>query len=1111
MAQIFISYSRKDELFAQRLAEALAEQKRECWLDRKDIEFTADWKQRVLRGIEDAHAFVCVVSPDYAASTVCREETEHAVAQNKRLIPLLRRPVDFSALHPAIAAINALPFKENEDFDAGLTKLVEALDTDFDWLDQHTRLLRRALEWDGKARDKSLILRGSDLRAAEQWLMQAGSARERNPTQLQTEYILSSRRASNRRLRVLLGVAVAVIAMTILLAAVATYQRGIARSERARAEQRTREVSQSLSRSDFFEATRRLSANEAGAALAHLARALRTDPENKDAQRRLISLLSQRDWQFPALEPLVLSDSVWSADFSPDGKRIVTTSGTGPEKAMVQLWDIETAAKVGEPFSCTPPVTATLNSNGTRIAVMWDLNAGDARASSRCQLLDGITGRPIGEPTEHAGTLRASAFASDGNRLLLGYDLGNSAGEVCLLDAIAGGPLQTLLSFKDAVPEAFDATGAMVVTLGLEAQAIEEKRRVAGVWNVQGSDEEKWRIARVWNLRTGKPITKAFKHDQDLTGAIFSPDGDHIATRSKEQAFFWDLGTDSLITSTQPLPEEKLLWRTGYSPDAKLFLVIGVDHPAREMDWVAELRDAKTGELIPGGEIRDHGLFEGATFSQDSRFLCLYSSERRARVWRTRSISEVEPEEATAPLEHADVVTAAKLSPDGKRIVTASFDKTLRLWHATPGLGRALPEQIPTAQSVSFAEASPHGSRIAMISAEPPGLQIFDGETLEPRSSFMPHAKLIRSAAFSGDDRFLATAGEDGAATVWDASNGGLVAQFKHTAGEPIDTVKLDATGARAAIATPSGAILWDLAAHRATPLVRTSKQFSPGIAFSPDGARLLTVHNSELNMWDARTGAQISGPLSHAAGDSNQITFSPDGTRFAICGSESVVDVREGVSGKPAYLLQHRGVAVDAIFSPDGKLIATCSFVMQTSGYAQVWDAATGTPITQPLIAPDEVHRIAFTADGELLAATERGKGVRIWSIATGRECFDLIPHGIAAYAPSFSRDGKRLLTVINGNAQFHDLWVPGGVAPAWLPDLAESVGGFSLNANGVIGSVNEPVRKLNEIRATIASAQNDDPLLRWARWFLADRTTRTISPFSQRTMTDEIAVKGR
>jgi dipeptidyl aminopeptidase/acylaminoacyl peptidase len=182
----------------------------------------------------------------------------------------------------------------------------------------------------------------------------------------------------------------------------------------------------------------------------------------------------------------------------------------------------------------------------------------------------------------------------------------------------------------------------------------------------------------------------------------------------------------------------------------------------------------------------------------------------------------------------------------------------------------------------------------------------------------------------------------------------------------------------------------------------------------------------------------------------------------------------------------------------------------MQTSGYAQVWDAATGTAITQPLIARDEIHRVLFSPDGELVAATEKGNGVRMWSIATGRECFDLIPHGIAAFAPSFSRDGKRLLTVINGSAHFHEVWIPSGGAPAWLPDLAESVGGFSLNANGVIDRVNAPVRKLNEVRATIASAQSDDPLLHWARWFLADRRMRTISPFSHRTMTDKVAVKG-
>jgi WD40 repeat protein len=757
---------------------------------------------------------------------------------------------------------------------------------------------------------------------------------------------------------------------------------------------------------------------------------------------------------------------------------------------MVQVWNAETAEKIGELFSCTPPITVSFNSDGSRIAVMWDIS--EATEISRCQILDGMTARAVGGQTEHAGFLRTSAFSGDGKRLLLGYDLRGSGGEVCARDAIVGGPLQTLLTSKDAVPEAFDAAGVKVVTLGHESAE---------------SDPEKRRIARVWNLITGKPITNALKHDENLMGAIFSPDGHHIATHSIARAFLWDLATDSLIASTEPIPEDKTLSRIGYTPDAKLLLIVGVQHPAREMDWVAQLCDAKTGKLISGGEIRDHGLFESAAFSQDSKFLLLCSSGHRARVWRTRSGTEIQAEEATAPLEHADVVSAAKFSPDGKRILTASFDNTIRVWHATPGLGCALSEKIPTAQRAWFAEASPDLSRIVIGSQEPGGLQIFDGNTFQPRSQFIPHEKLVPFLCFSRDSRLLAAADEDGVATILDASDGRLVTQLKHPTGEAITSVKLDTTGAHAATATRSGAMLWDVASNSAIRLAPMSNEPTSGIEFSPDGARFLTIQDSELNMWDARSGARIWGPLTHAAGGGDA-SFSPDGTRFAVCGSQSVVDVRETMTGKRAYLLEHNGIAVDAKFSRDGKLIATCSYVMKTSGYAQVWDAATGAAITQPLTGSEEVHRVAFSPDGELLAATERGNGVRIWSIATGRECFDLLPQAVWHCIPSFTTDGKHLITVDDGVAYLHELWIPSEAAPAWLPDLAESVGGFSVNAHGVVGPIDDPVRKLNEVRATIAGAQKDDPLLHWARWFLADRRTRTISPFSQRTMNDEVAV---
>ena len=64
MAQIFISYSRKDRKFVQKLVGALAAQRREVWLDETNIEPTAEWLQEIFKNIEAADDFLFVISPD---------------------------------------------------------------------------------------------------------------------------------------------------------------------------------------------------------------------------------------------------------------------------------------------------------------------------------------------------------------------------------------------------------------------------------------------------------------------------------------------------------------------------------------------------------------------------------------------------------------------------------------------------------------------------------------------------------------------------------------------------------------------------------------------------------------------------------------------------------------------------------------------------------------------------------------------------------------------------------------------------------------------------------------------------------------------------------------
>ena len=228
---------------------------------------------------------------------------------------------------------------------------------------------------------------------------------------------------------------------------------------------------------------------------------------------------------------------------------------------------------------------------------------------------------------------------------------------------------------------------------------------------------------------------------------------------------------------------------------------------------------------------------------------------------------------------------------------------------------------------------------------------------------------------------------------------------------------------------------------------------------------------------------------------------FSPDGNRFVAFGQEETAGIFETATGKLEHTLVHRGVVADAVFSNDGRLVATCSFVMKTSGYAQVWDAKTGTAISQPLPGREELHRVALSPDSTLVCATERGGGVRVWTVETGRECLDPLPHDAAAFPVAFTSDGKRLFTVANGKVQLHELWDLPGPAPAWLPDLAEAVGGLKMSDKGVAVPIGSPVQALAILRAKGSAMTTDDRLSIWARWFFADRHTRMASPFSQPT----------
>ncbi len=221
MADVFISYSRSDKEFVLKLRNALEASNHVTWLDLKDIPYTAEWRAEIYANIEAANNFLCVLSPNFITSPNCRDELAHAVECKKRLVPIVRRDVDFDAVPPDLAKMQSIPFQEWRDFNDALKKLIDALDTDLDYVRMSTRLLVRAHEWESKARNPSFTLRGKDLEDSVLWLAE-GATKKPSPTALHTEYISASKRNVMIRRRYLFSISglVSVVLVVALVASV---------------------------------------------------------------------------------------------------------------------------------------------------------------------------------------------------------------------------------------------------------------------------------------------------------------------------------------------------------------------------------------------------------------------------------------------------------------------------------------------------------------------------------------------------------------------------------------------------------------------------------------------------------------------------------------------------------------------------------------------------------------------------------------------------------------------------------------------------------------------------------------------------------------------------
>ena len=248
----------------------------------------------------------------------------------------------------------------------------------------------------------------------------------------------------------------------------------------------------------------------------------------------------------------------------------------------------------------------------------------------------------------------------------------------------------------------------------------------------------------------------------------------------------------------------------------------------------------------------------------------------------------------------------AAFSPDGRRVLTASLDGTVRLWDL--------------AQDRAIALLLGHVSH--------------EG---------------INRIAMSPDGRRIVTAGLDGAARLWDAATGQpstpplVPCGFGHAAFSPDATRIITAT-------FRGGARLWDAPRAGRSPQPWTAKAIVQDVAFSPDGRYVITASATspwakgtgaaEARIWDAETGRRI-GSLPHTQ-EILRARFSPDGRRILTAGRDGIARIwiwEVATSQLLASTERHNGLIWHAEYSPDGHRILTAS----DDGTARVWDAESG------------------------------------------------------------------------------------------------------------------------------------------------------------------------
>lgn len=413
----------------------------------------------------------------------------------------------------------------------------------------------------------------------------------------------------------------------------------------------------------------------------------------------------------------------------------------------------------------------------------------------------------------------------------------------------------------------------------------------------------------------------------------------------------------------------------------------GVERPfvhAAEAALFAAYQDLKERTVLKGHK----GLLWGASFAPDGSRIVTASEDKTARVWNAENGDQL------ATLRgHTEGVRVASFSPDGRQVITASTDKTARLWNAETGQQSAVLEHDGVVRSAAF---SPDGRRVVTASDDNTA-RVWDVQTRK-QIALKGHTARVRNAAFSPNGRYVLTASDDRTARLWDSGTGERIHILEGHM-QSVRGVAFSADGERAVTTSlDHSARVWSVETGKPSFVLEHDDVVS-GAAFSPDGRRIVTVSDDNTAaIWDAQTGERIAPLIGRTA------AFSPEGHSIVTSDGDTA-RIWNADNGKLATILGgHRGQLKSAVFSPAGQSVLTAS----DDNTARLWSPWT-EPNTQLAVLAEHrgfVQRAVFSPDGRRALTSSDDNSVRLWDAETGRQIATFTRAGLGSAA--FSPDGR-------------------------------------------------------------------------------------------------------